>query len=225
MKKENAVESKEVGNYTVSVFPDDSAESPRDWDNMGHMVCFHGRYELGDKTDLKTDDFNSWGELQEHLVKVEGAVVILPLFLYDHSGLRMKVGSFQGLLSQGHAEFDSGQVGFIYATKKDILDNFLKKKLTKKLIAQATKNLESEVKTYDQYLCGDVYGYQVDGPDGEHADSCWGYYGVEDAMAEGVSVAESHIEDDRKAKQTKVKALIKNHVPLEARAAAVKEVD
>lgn len=44
-----------------------------------------------------------------------GDVAILPLFLYDHSGLAMSTGSFVGRAH--HAEWDSGQVGYIYMTK------------------------------------------------------------------------------------------------------------
>lgn len=34
---------------TVKVIADSSPESPREWDNVGTMLCKHGRYELGDK--------------------------------------------------------------------------------------------------------------------------------------------------------------------------------
>jgi len=30
--------------------------------------------------------------------------------------------------------------------------------------------------TWCNYLNGNVYGYNVEGPDGEHVDSCWGFY-------------------------------------------------
>ena len=44
--------------------------------------------------------------------------LILPLNLYDHSGLSMSVSSFIGRAQ--HAEWDSGQVGWIYATADSI---------------------------------------------------------------------------------------------------------
>lgn len=38
-----------VGPYTVKIRHDLDTESPRrDRDNLGHMVCFHRRYRLGD---------------------------------------------------------------------------------------------------------------------------------------------------------------------------------
>jgi hypothetical protein len=202
------IEVIEQGNLKAEIYPDENPESPREWDNMGKMVAFHKGYSLGDKTDLKSDQFNGWNELEDYLWKKEHAKIILPIYLYDHSGLRMKVGSFSGLLPQGHAEFDSGQVGFIYATEKDIKDNFGVKKLTKTILEKAEKNLRGEVETYDQYLSGDVYGYKIvekkpvtitkKYPDGtmktettveeDETDSCWGYYGMDTVRDEVKSI-------------------------------------
>jgi len=36
-------------NHTIQIFPDDCAESPRDWDNLCEFHCCHRRYSLGDK--------------------------------------------------------------------------------------------------------------------------------------------------------------------------------
>ena len=44
-------------------------------------------------------------------------------------------------------------------------------------LSEAKKILEGEVETYNQYLTGDVYGFILEKPDGEHIDSCWGFYG------------------------------------------------
>jgi predicted DNA-binding transcriptional regulator len=202
------VETIRKGNKRAEIYNDTNPESPREWDNVGTMVAFHKRYDLGDDVDIKSDMFNSWAELEEYLVKEKKAVIVLPLYLYDHSGLRMKVGSFQGLLPQGHAEFDSGQVGFIYATAKDIKDNLGIKKITKKALKKAEKVLKGEVDTYDQYLMGDVYGYKIveevpvsvttKYPDGskkttktiedKDVDSCWGFYGREYVIEEVNSI-------------------------------------
>lgn len=43
-------------------------------------------------------------------------VAILPLYLYDHGGITMSTGSFVGRAP--HADWDSGQVGFIYLDKE-----------------------------------------------------------------------------------------------------------
>jgi len=185
----------------LKVYPDDHDESPRDWDNLGIMVCFHRRYKLGDKHEYRSEDYGSWDDIEEAIIKNEDPLVILPLFLYDHSGLRMKVGSFAGLLPAYHAEFDSGQVGFIFARKEDVRKEWGKKRISPKLRDKIEEILRSEVKTYDQYLSGDVYGFRVVKPtkcpecgdeDEEEIDSCWGFYG-DDPIENGMI---GHINDE-----------------------------
>lgn len=40
--------------YNLQVFRDEYAENPREWDNLGKMVCWHRRYNLGDKHDYES---------------------------------------------------------------------------------------------------------------------------------------------------------------------------
>lgn len=176
--------------YSIRIEQDEDAESSRDWDNLAKMVCFHKRYSLGDKHDYKSTDYRKWSEIQEAIERDEKVAVILPLYLYDHSGLRIKVGSFQGLLPQGHAEFDSGQVGFVYVTRDAIKKEYGVKKMSKSALAKAEKILRGEVETYDQYLRGDVYGYVLEDSEGEAVDSCWGFFGYDCCLEEAKSDAE-----------------------------------
>ena len=164
----NAIETVEYKDHTINIYPDEDPDDPRNWDNLGTMACFHRRYSLGDGHSYSIEEAKE--------LEASPDVVSLPLYLYDHSGLRMKVGSFQGLLSQGHAEFDSGCVGFIYVTKERIKEEYSVKKISKKTMVKALSVLEAEVKTYDEYLSGNVLGYVVE-RGGEELDSCWGFYG------------------------------------------------
>jgi hypothetical protein len=174
------------GNKVIEITQDESPENPREWnDYLGKMVCFHNRYDLGDKTDLKSEMFNGWEELEQHLIKEEKAIIVLPLFLYDHSGITIKIGSFHGLLSQGHAYFDSGQVGFVYVTKQDLK----KEGITKE---KAIEILKAEVEEYDSYLRGEVYVFTIyevktcnEGHEHKEViESCGGFYSEKDALAE-----------------------------------------
>lgn len=55
----------------------------------------------------------------------------------------------------------------------------------KELIEGAEQNLEGEIETLDQYLRGDVYGFEVvevekcdkECEHEKHIDSCWGFFG------------------------------------------------
>ncbi len=307
-------------NYKLKLHRDDDPPDPRENDNLGRMVCFHSRYNLGDvqprsdaqewlrdlaceldsglwerldywengngwqalankadaaaaatteralvKAEAAADRFEAVSlavrraeaddtvpdELQDEWktayyanetakseyrlarseeshrswkmssaaseVKIEAAVqkvldaraVMLPLYLYDHSGLRMSVGGFS-------CPWDSGQVGWIYASREDVLKNWGWKVLTKERRERAERLLKSEVEEYDQFLCGDAWGwavYETDDeddcdcePDDEcsctrHAfceSSCWGYYGVADALSEG----KAHLEWLEKDKES-----------------------
>lgn len=40
--------------YNLQVFRDEYAENPCEWDNLGKMVCWHRRYNLGDKHDYES---------------------------------------------------------------------------------------------------------------------------------------------------------------------------
>jgi hypothetical protein len=172
-------EEKLSENCLLTIFADEDPESPREWDNLGVMTCFHGRYNLGDETDLRSAMFNGWDELREHLEKEEGALHILPLFLMDHSGLTMSTGSFG-------CPWDSGQVGFIYTTAEK-----MKEMGTDEDNIEAC--LKAEVETYSQYLSGDVWGYvlyelktcDLGHVHKEETDSCWGFYGVDAAVEAG----------------------------------------
>lgn len=190
-----------------------------DWDNLGTMVCFHGRYNLGDENHgYNQEDYNSWEELFNAIDKREDALMILPLYLYDHSVISIKVGSWLG--KAPHAQWDSGQVGFIFISKEKVRKEFAVKRISKKLSNKIYNYLEGEVETYDQYLRGEVYAYQTFDEDGEIIDSCGGYFGnpkesglMEDAMSD----IDNHNKRELMARIDKVKSWIKNNVPLQYR--------
>jgi len=50
----NSIETIKIKNHTVEIFLDEFAESPREWDNLGTIVCWHKRYDLGDEHNYKT---------------------------------------------------------------------------------------------------------------------------------------------------------------------------
>ncbi len=165
---------------TITIERDDNPESPRDWDDVGTMIAFHGRYTLGDKDHgYNSKDYNGWDEMEAAIVKDNPGGVILPLYLYDHSGITMNTTGFS-------CPWDSGQVGFIVASAAKIRESFMVKRITAKVRQRAEDSLRSEVEVFDQYLTGDVYGFVVKDDDGEVTESCWGFYG-DDPMTNGMA--------------------------------------
>jgi hypothetical protein len=143
----------------------------RDWDNYTKLICFHGSYHLGDKHEYNHNDYDGWDEMEQAILRKEKDVVwISPLYLYDHSGITISTSPFS-------CPWDSGQVGFAIVTKRDIRKLQGCKRVTKDIIAKVGNWAESEIKTYDQELCGEVYGFSIEDSDGEVEDSCGGFYG------------------------------------------------
>lgn len=115
----------------------------------------------------------------EYLKREHGARVILPLFVYEHSGITMSCG---GRLDNGEDDFDrrgrfrggdawdTSSVGVIFDTAET------RKRLgvedwTDEQILDA---LREEVRYYAAYLENQVYYYVIKDADGEVLDSCGG---------------------------------------------------
>lgn len=155
---------------------DNCPMSPREYDNLGTMVCWHRRYDLGDKHDFEGhEDFikalaredgdcfchfateakmKDYEDTYKYIGTLDSEEIsdivckynlILPLYLYDHSGITVSTRSFS-------CPWDSGQIGYVYVSHKNIV-----KEYGKLDIDAARKRLEVEVKEYDSYIQGDVY--------------------------------------------------------------------
>lgn len=156
--------------------------NPRtEWDNMCTMVCFHRRYNLGDKHDYNASDFNSNEEVGRQIIKDHDPAIIKPLYLYDHSGITISTNYTYPY----NSKWDAGQVGWIFVSKETVRKEYGVKKITKKTLEKVERVLLGEVEVYDQYLCGDVYGFELiklSTCDQRHRheeveDSCYGFYG------------------------------------------------
>lgn len=190
----------------INIEQDEFAQNPRkEFCNAGTMVCFHGRYALGDEDHgIQESQFESWGELETYLWKKKNAAVVLPLYMLDHSGITISTTPFG-------CPWDSGQIGFIYISKEDAVAEWGKKICTKEVIKKATAYLQSEVETYNQYLTGDVWGFTVEDREAEvdlteifeddwedesrvnTDDSCYGFYGFDYAEQEAYSGAFGYV--------------------------------
>lgn len=148
--------------------------------------------------------------------KLEEFAIVLPVYVYDHSGRTYSTRPFS-------CPWDSGQIGWTFISLADVRKEYGVKRITKAIREKATRMLVAELETYNQWASGDVWGYIVEDDEGDELDSCWGFYGM-DAEASGLleearAVVDYHVEEARKAKQARTKTMIKNHVPLEVRAA------
>lgn len=159
----------------IKIYYDYDAESPREWDPLGTMLCNHRRYNLGDTENPYAGDTGTYEEdfkkyIKEELNLTVNDVIYLPLYLYDHSGLSINTTGFS-------CSWDSGQLGYVYVTKNRVRGEFNAKRISSKLKKKVEKVLISEVELYDAYLKGEVYIYELIDDDGEFITSCGGFTG------------------------------------------------
>lgn len=104
------------------------------------------------------------------LLENSNKLVILPLHLYEHDDLSLRIGSNQGRAH--HADWDSRKVGYIY-TDEDLALNAIRSEIggnressifsgqdptaTQHWKTFAAEQLAHEVTLYDNYLKGDIY--------------------------------------------------------------------
>ena len=188
-----AVETKRIGKYLIKVVQDEQADSPDEWKNDDAFVVYdHRQFSVSRKGFEPRDIFD---HIQAGGKLYDGYHVFV-LYAYIHSGVVLSVGDH----NFPDARWDVSSTGFVLV------------KRTKGWSWKRAKALEiakSITEEWNQYLCGDVYGYKIfdmtgidkdddDLESDEMVDSCWGFYGDhENCMTEAVSVVESLIEQDK----------------------------
>lgn len=161
-----------IKNKILTILFDEYPPDPRDWDNIGNMICFTRDYDLGDN-----HDFADREELEDFIQ--QNHVVALPLYLYDHNRLSISTKPFD-------CNWGSVKIGYIYTTKEKIKQE----KLTEK---QAIDTMKAEVDTYDSYINGEVFAFTLEeektcktceNTSRKMIDSCDGFYTIKDMLAD-----------------------------------------
>lgn len=177
--------------YTIKIEHDDDPMNPRtDWDNVTTMICFHNRYNLGDKHDYKSDNFDGLAELKEQIESDYKVLWIKPLFLYDHSGITISTQPFS-------CRWDSGQVGWVFIDEKQL--NLMCGKDFERDEIKLSEMIDADVETYDKYITGEVYRYSIyeietcslGHEHKNYVEGCGGYYSEEEAESEANAVLRS----------------------------------
>jgi len=162
-----AISTYTKGNQTLEIVYDEDPMSPRtDYDHLGTIITKeNNRYTIGD---IQVNDIDE--KLKEYDIGI-----ILPVFMLDHSVLLLSTRDF-------HDNWDSGQCGFIFVTKEKLKTEYSVKRIGKKTLEKAKDVLESEIKTYSQYINGEVYGFKITeqkNNEPENIDSCYGFYEID----------------------------------------------
>ena len=156
----------------------------------GYENWCKGRKEWEDEdVDTYIDEWMS-NDLPLLTLYFEKRNLVIPVSAYEHGGITISASGRRA----GWDRFDSGQLGFVYVSHKDIIKEYGSLDLER-----AEKTLRSEVETYDDYLTGNVYGYIIEDENDEHLDSCWGFLGdYKYCLEEAKSAADWHAEQKEK---------------------------
>ena len=186
----------EYKGYKIEIYHHEDAESPlTHFGNLGTMYTRHHRYNIGENFDehlYEEEVFDGeFGVFKKSFLR---QYIALPLYLYDHSGQTINTTGFS-------CPWDTSRIGIIAVSLDDVRKEYGWKNITKKRREQIETYLRAQVKLYDDYVRGSVYGFRLIDPDGEEHDSCWGYYGdesIKDIEAEckatvnGILITKNH---------------------------------
>jgi hypothetical protein len=185
----------EYKNFIIEIVADDDPPNPReDYENLGTMICRYRDLVLGDdlpnrlKERFKTWDIDEIAAFKRWKNINQKYLVVLPVYLFNHTVITISIKPF-------YCPWDSGQVGWIYAPHNEIKRYFGVEELTPELIEQSRQILIQEVKTYDDYLMGNVWGYLIKNKKNEVIDNCfgfWGYEGLEECQSQARQSVDAH---------------------------------
>lgn len=164
---ENAIETIERGGFTARIYYDTNTLNPRkDLDTLGKIVS----------RKLTSDvNFEFSGDRETDIKKLKkefGAAVLLPIYMYSHGGDTISTTGFS-------CPWDSGQVGWIFATTEDICKEYNCKRVNEAIRRRVAQLLDGEIETYAQYIRGEVYRYELFDKTGNQTDACRGIYGFD----------------------------------------------
>jgi hypothetical protein len=129
-------------------------------------------------------------EIENELDALPETAVILPVYKYEHSGIKLNTSGFR-------SRWDSGQIGYIYADLESDQHSVDDKERLKEI-------LREEIETYSTYLNGEIYGFKLyekhtcsecDETHTKQVDSCCGFYAPEweksmnDYLPEGAQIS------------------------------------
>ena len=154
-------------NWELKIDYSESTDSPRDWDNLG-TICVSNRCRYCNNEYEDTESL-SWCNEDADLKTLERkGYIVLPLSVYDHSGVSIYIG--------GKCDaWDSGRLGWYIVSKDKVRKEYGVKRISKKLRERVEQILENEVETFNHYINGEVYSFTLY-HNGEEVDSCGGFY-------------------------------------------------
>jgi hypothetical protein len=152
----------EYQGHKINVYQDCEAESPDTWnDEELFLIYDHRQFSIF----RKGFDPKAVFESMKMGKKLYKGFYVFRVYAYIHSGVALSLGNNTYPFTD---RFDVSFSGFALVKRSE--GSYTQE--------QASKEAEGLVKTWNQYLSGDVYGYAVEDLNGKKVDSCWGFYGA-----------------------------------------------
>lgn len=154
--------------HMIEIFRDSGANNPRsEWDHAGKLTV--------------------WKKPCSHLTDSDAETSLAYIF-------SQKLGGFLWVsLDDSGADVADNKENAnacIYISKADAIkewgEDFSRSKVR--------EYLTGELEEFSSWIKGEVYGYNVTGPNDEHVDSCWGFYGLEYCEEQALDAVKQSIE-------------------------------
>ena len=141
-------------------------------------------------------DKNIWGEasgydeLRELLLDRFHPLAIRPVYVYDHSGITLRLGANGDNPFTIDANWDTALVGFCMVTPEKYYEAFGEEPPSEDRLVSL---MAAEVDEYSAYCSGEVYGYVLTNrSNGEDLDSCFGFYEFDDCVERAKEALREH---------------------------------
>jgi len=186
--------------HKIDIFYDeDYNDTPNDWDDSRLLIYDHRDFTIEVKGFDAQEIFEHWSSGHKTFPSGKRRYWLFPVYAYIHSGVSLS-------LSRGYDRWDTSFKGFM------LIERNIRTCNTHDV---AREQAEQTLKTWNEILTGQVYGYVVTDSEGNELDSCWGYIGDTDyPISEAKFAVNEQISRRVKAHMKRVKEWIRNKVPL-----------
>ena len=153
---------------------DEDAQSPReDGDTALFLVANHRQFYVPPPGMKRCPEYAK--EVVDMYKKTHW---VFPLEAYIHSGVVLALGGEGNFPDR---QWDVSQLGFVFVAKSEWRFN-----------KKARKAAEALINSWNTYLSGDVWHWEILGEDGESLESCGGVYGEEEARKDATAASKSY---------------------------------
>jgi hypothetical protein len=186
------------GPFDVSIYLDLDAENPRTaCDPMGKFIVTKNTRDHGGLSTASLSDYGiyeaygSWYRETGAGEEIEVDEDDIPAMIEKLTG-----GIVHEVTLRGYSQGDWAE-GLFVVTRDELAHEYgtdARGHLRKDAKKKARRYLAAQAEELNAYFAGDVFGYVIE-HDGEHVDSCWGFYGA-DSVREAANEAANAMKDD-----------------------------